>query len=195
MSEKGYILDVKDMEAWLETTKTIKQLKSDELSLGAKSTTSLKENIDKQEDVLVQIAKAPSLIKDEVILKIGDGARINGNMIKAINKGKLMIDATLDLHGHTKEQAWNELTCFLEEGVKRNHRLLLIITGKGKSSFQNIPVLKNNLLNWLMASTFNDKVLYVNYAHPKHGGDGAFYILLKRPTFHIPLNKQSNRLF
>jgi DNA-nicking Smr family endonuclease len=58
--------------------------------------------------------------------------------------------------------------------------MLLIITGKGNSSFQNHPVLKNNLLSWLMDSAFRCSILYINYAHAKHGGHGAFYVLLKR---------------
>jgi DNA-nicking Smr family endonuclease len=182
MSDKGYIFDSEDMEVWGDALKGIKKLENTKPKL-VKSVKFVAENLEPMVNIAGNIsvateAKNPS--DYSYALTIGDGKRINSNMLKSITKGKYKIDATLDLHGCTKEQAHNELTCFLDDACQRKYRMLLIITGKGNSSFQNHPVLKNNLLSWLMDSAFRCSILYINYAHAKHGGHGAFYVLLKR---------------
>ena len=66
-------------------------------------------------------------------------------------------------------------------------RLLLIITGKGKSSktsfFENgtqIGIIRKSLKSWLYESDMRTKILGVVSSHINHGGEGAFYIYLKK---------------
>ena len=41
-------------------------------------------------------------------------------------------------------------------------------------------VLKRNLPRWLAMPPLADKVLAIRPALPQHGGEGAFYVLLRR---------------
>ena len=60
--------------------------------------------------------------------------------------------------------------------MKKKNKLVLVITGKGD---KGEGVLKNNLIHWLNSKELRDKVLACNFASKKHGGTGAFYILLR----------------
>lgn len=98
-------------------------------------------------------------------------------------KGKLEIDATLDLHGFTADQARSQLQIFIQNANRRGNRLLLIITGKGNKEtideFGRIRsgILRSGVPEWLKQS---DEVLQVTQAHGKHGGSGAYYVYLRR---------------
>ena len=66
-------------------------------------------------------------------------------------------------------------------------RLLLIITGKGKSSKTSfsdngtqIGIIRKSLKSWLYESDMRTKILGVVSSHINHGGEGAFYIYLKK---------------
>ena len=101
-------------------------------------------------------------------------------------KGKMEIDATLDLHGMTADQAKVYLQNYLLHAHKVGHRMILVITGKGKHKGQdefNRPkggILRQSLRDWLMGPMLASKVLQVSQAQPKHGGAGAFYVYLRR---------------
>jgi DNA-nicking Smr family endonuclease len=57
--------------------------------------------------------------------------------------------------------------------------LVLIITGKGS---MGTGVLKRSLRPWLEAAppALRGRIHAIRPAEPRHGGNGAFYILLKR---------------
>ena len=101
-------------------------------------------------------------------------------------KGQLDIDATLDLHGLTAEQARMQLQIFVQNANRMGNRLLLIITGKGNKKTVdefNRPrsgVLKSGVPEWLKTGPISDLVLQVTQAAPKHGGGGAYYVYLRR---------------
>lgn len=101
-------------------------------------------------------------------------------------KGQLAIDATLDLHGLTAEQARMQLQIFVQNANRLGNRLILVITGKGnKKSVDefNRPrsgVLRSGVPEWLKTGPLSDLVLQVTQAHVKHGGGGAYYVYLRR---------------
>ncbi len=74
----------------------------------------------------------------------------------------------------TSEKAHNALILFIKKQIKLENRRLLVITGKGKG------ILNSALSGWLGVPEINKFILAFDKANPKHGGDGAFYILLKR---------------
>lgn len=101
-------------------------------------------------------------------------------------KGQLDIDATLDLHGLTADQARMQLQIFVQNANRMGNRLLLVITGKGNKKTVdefNRPrsgVLKAGVPEWLKTGPLSDLVLQVTQAHGKHGGGGAYYVYLRR---------------
>jgi DNA-nicking Smr family endonuclease len=100
------------------------------------------------------------------------------SLIRKLRSGKLTVDAVLDLHGLTVEQARAQLADFLEECRQCGYRHVIIVHGKGFRS-QTRPVIKPMVNRWLQEA---HEVLAFCSAQPKDGGTGAVYVLLRRGT-------------
>ena len=106
-----------------------------------------------------------------------------------LRRGQIRIEGRLDLHGYTQADAHRAVHAFIFDSRRQGRRCILIITGKGSLREQEdlgfmpdreIGVLRRNLPRWLAESPVREMVLYVETARRKHGGDGAFYVLLRR---------------
>lgn len=103
-----------------------------------------------------------------------------------MKRGKLSPDARIDLHGMTVAQAHRELTEFVLDAHAVGKRLVLVITGKGKikDDYGPIParlgVLRHQVPQWLALAPLRAMILQVTPAHIRHGGDGAYYVYLRR---------------
>lgn len=102
---------------------------------------------------------------------------IQRNVIKQLRRGHYRIDAELDLHGMTVDEARLALTDFLKYCLGSGARCVRIVHGKGHGSINRLPVLKNKVNSWLQQ---RDEVLAFSSARPDDGGTGAVYVLLKR---------------
>jgi DNA-nicking Smr family endonuclease len=111
--------------------------------------------------------------------------------VKRVAKGRDEIDARVDLHGLRQGEAHGVLRAFLIRAHNNGHRLVLVITGKGKPDdvdrhapfdlFQDRDrgVLRRNVPRWLSEPDLRSVVVGHTSAHAKHGGDGAFYVQLR----------------
>lgn len=112
--------------------------------------------------------------------------RMDKKAFNHLNRGRLDPEAKLDLHGMTLERAHPALTSFVLKQFASGKRLVLVITGKGKSRDDGGPVpvrhgvLKHQVPQWLAIPPLSNVVLQVVQAHQKHGGGGAYYVYLKR---------------
>lgn len=103
-----------------------------------------------------------------------------------LKRGKLKPDARIDLHGMTLAQAHPALTGFILRSASAGHRLVLVITGKGKNRDDGNPiptrfgVLRHQVPQWLSMAPLGGLVLQVSAAHIRHGGEGAYYVYLRR---------------
>lgn len=103
-----------------------------------------------------------------------------------MTKGKLTPEGRIDLHGMTLDQAHPALIGFVMRSYTEGKRLVLVITGKGKSKRDDGPipvrrgVLKHQVPQWLQMAPLRSVVLQVREAHLKHGGSGAYYVYLRR---------------
>lgn len=96
---------------------------------------------------------------------------------KKIAKGKQAIDARLDLHGMTQERARATLLSFLQMAHAMDHRIVLVITGKGR---QGGGILRQRVPDWLHQPQFAELANGYQEAHASHGGSGALYIRIRR---------------
>lgn len=96
---------------------------------------------------------------------------------KALRDGAVEIDARLDLHGKTQVEAFESLMRFVRRHAGNGARMLLIITGKGS---RGDGVLRRHLPQWLAQLPEASRILAIRPAAIVHGGDGAFYVLLRR---------------
>jgi len=108
-------------------------------------------------------------------------------------RGRVDIDARIDLHGETVETARMKLWQFLSNSAAQGFRTVLVITGKGSSPFTRHTLhgrgyhetdsrngrLRNALPDWLHEPEFRSLVSGFQPAHPKHGGGGAVYVKLR----------------
>jgi DNA-nicking Smr family endonuclease len=112
--------------------------------------------------------------------------RVDGRTHARLRRGKLRPEARIDLHGMTLAQAHPALTRFVTKAHADGKRLLLVITGKGKDRDDGgiMPVrrgiLRHQVPHWLHTAPLRSIVLQVTPAHFRHGGDGAYYVYLRR---------------
>lgn len=104
-----------------------------------------------------------------------------------LRRGQLAIEARLDLHGLTQDAAHRALVAFLGRAERDGIRCLLVITGKGIRRVdghdfrgETIGILRHAVPRWLAEPALRPRILAVTAAQQKHGGAGAFYVLLRR---------------
>ena len=102
---------------------------------------------------------------------------------RALAKGTRVPQAKLDLHGMTLAAAERAVTQFLADGSERALRVVLIVTGKGLRLEGGRVFggrIRAEFAGWLERAENRARVTGVRPAHPRHGGSGAFYVLLRR---------------
>ncbi len=96
----------------------------------------------------------------------------------------LPVEARLDLHGHTQDQAYRELTRFLSFAQSRHFKCVLVITGKGQPHSSDwwveTGILKNLVPRWLNEEPNKQRVSHYAMARVEHGGSGALYVYLRK---------------
>jgi len=97
-------------------------------------------------------------------------------VLKKLRQGFFGLDAEIDLHGLTSEEAKRQLLNFLHHCVEDGCRCVHIVHGKGHRSPDNHPILKNNLNLWLRQ---HKDVQAFCSASQKNGGTGAVVVLLQ----------------
>ncbi len=101
---------------------------------------------------------------------------------RKLSKGRLSIDATIDLHDLHQAEAHGILLAFLHRAHAAGLRHVLVITGKG-ASFGSAGVLRRVVPVWLKTEPFSGLVGGYDNAARHHGGAGAIYVRLKRRGF------------
>lgn len=89
------------------------------------------------------------------------------------------IDARIDLHGFGRFEAEDQLRAFLLGSQARGLRAVLVITGQGR---RGGGVIRASFEEWLHAASLRGVVSGFSSAGRRHGGEGAFYVTLKRRT-------------
>jgi DNA-nicking Smr family endonuclease len=103
-----------------------------------------------------------------------------------LKRGKLLPEGRIDLHGMTLAQAHPALTGFILAAHAAGKRLVLVITGKGKlrDDFAPMParqgILRHQVPQWLAMPPLGPLVMQIAPAHISHGGEGAYYVYLRK---------------
>jgi DNA-nicking Smr family endonuclease len=98
-------------------------------------------------------------------------------------RGLVAPDFTLDLHGATLDAAHGRLEHGLTLALAQGARLVLLITGRDRPSEdrRSRGVIRRKFMDWLAIGPHASRIAAVRPAHPRHGGPGAVYIVLRRP--------------
>lgn len=98
---------------------------------------------------------------------------------RKIAKGRLELEARIDLHGMFQEEAHGLLHAFIQRAFDRGLRHVLVITGKG-ASMGSDGALKRFVPMWFAKPEFRHLISSWETAAPNHGGEGALYVRLAR---------------
>lgn len=128
-----------------------------------------------------------SLVEDVARFEVSDdGQRVEGrradvapDLVRSLRRGLLPIDARLDLHGMTANQAQEAIVGFLRTMRTRGERCVLVIHGKGERA-PGAGVLRGEIAAWLSQGKGREHVAAFATARDDHGGEGAVYVALRR---------------
>lgn len=96
-----------------------------------------------------------------------------------LSRGRMEIEARLDLHGMTQTRAHRALSGFLQRAHHDGLAFVLVITGKGRTGGES-GVLRRQVPQWLSLPEFRAFVVGFEEAHIGHGGEGALYVRIRR---------------
>lgn len=102
---------------------------------------------------------------------------VSNRVFQRLKRGEFALNAEIDLHGMRVDAARSELQAFLRDCLAQGLHSVRIIHGKGNRSGPEGPILKPSVHHWLSQW---DEVLAFASSQPRHGGNGAVYVLLKR---------------
>ncbi len=103
-------------------------------------------------------------------------AGVQHGVYKSLRLGRYEIDARLDLHRLSVEQARLQVYQFVRDCVANDIRCALITHGKGEGR-KTPAMIKSHIAHWLPQI---ETVLAFHSSQPRHGGAGACYLLLKK---------------
>ena len=104
---------------------------------------------------------------------------------KRLAKGSVAPDRTIDLHGHNLHSAHALLDVALGDAIRQGARLVLLITGRPARDNPRLPptsrgVIRASVQDWIAAGPWSSQIAAIRAAHPRHGGNGAMYVILRR---------------
>lgn len=144
---------------------------------------SLKENNKKkQNNILLPPLKKTNINSEFNLEKV--------DIKKNIRKKNFYIDKKIDFHGNTLAESEVKFTNTILNCYNKNKRCLLFVTGKGLFNSKNIEnaeqpklyrgVIRSAFFKWVKLNKFSKYILSFEQASKEHGGDGAFYIYLRK---------------
>ena len=111
---------------------------------------------------------------------------LDGSWDKSIATGRIHPDHIIDLHGHNLAAAHHRLDRGLDDAIRDGARVILLVTGRAptrNTSRMDLPlrgIIRASVGDWLAASRHRSMIAAIRNAHPRHGGAGALYLILRR---------------
>lgn len=132
-----------------------------------------------EREVLREALESPLTFEDR--LDTGDEAAylrvgLPRRVLTDLRRGRWVVQAELDLHGLTRDEARASLAHFIALSLQQGRRCLRVIHGKGHGSPGRLPVLKHLSRGWLAQ---REDILAFCQARPHDGGEGALLVLLQ----------------
>ena len=109
---------------------------------------------------------------------------------KGIKKGSFHIDKKIDFHGRSLLESEEQFNNTIIESYNSGQRCLLFVTGKGLFKSKNYEegykpklyhgIIRASFAEWARSKKFSKYILSFEQASIEHGGDGAFYVYLRK---------------
>lgn len=110
------------------------------------------------------------------------GGNLDGSWDRKLERGNVSPDRTIDLHGHSLDRAWDAIDIGLDRAIAAGERVVLLITGhapRGEPPIERGKI-RAAVHDWLAVSRHASRIAAVRSAHPRHGGRGSLYVILRR---------------
>ena len=101
---------------------------------------------------------------------------LNRQILRDLRRGRWVVEAELDLHGATRDDARLWLAEFLHDCQLHDRRVARIVHGRGLRSPGKVGILRTLVRGWLMQK---EEILAYCQAKPQDGGEGALWVLLR----------------
>ncbi len=114
-------------------------------------------------------------------------ATLDARWDRQLGAGTIVPDRYVDLHGCTADAAHRRAVTAIGDAAAAGDRVVVLVTGKPPrvgASRLDAPlrgVIRASIHDWLAASPVARRIAAIRPAHPRHGGSGAIYVILRRP--------------
>ena len=147
--------------------------------------------VSEDDEVIAQLSdlvsgQAPFDITETDEYAEGMRVGLDPRLLSRLRRGEFAMQSHIDLHGMIQPAAYQALTDFILESVRKGLRSVLVVHGRGLGSPGGRPVLKHAAANWLSHGTIGGHVLAFTTACAHDGGAGAMYVLLRREKQRAP---------
>ncbi|MEY2943827.1 MAG: hypothetical protein RLY97_1841 [Pseudomonadota bacterium] len=110
---------------------------------------------------------------------------LDANWDRNLARGAVAVDFTIDLHETTLDGAHGRLEHGLTLAAAQGARVVLVITGRARpvdpaDRAARRGAIRAKFLDWLALGSHAGRIAAVRGAHPRHGGAGAVYVVLRR---------------
>ncbi|MCL1814358.1 MAG: Smr/MutS family protein [Treponema sp.] len=92
-------------------------------------------------------------------------------------------DDIIDLHGLTRDEAWDALTVFFNDSKNNALEKILVIHGKGNHETQENGILKKMVRDFIERCPFAGES---GYSNGSSGGTGSTWVFLKKSPPSVP---------
>lgn len=172
-----------EIDLFLQQMKGVKPIKVEEKVVLASPHLDKTNSLTRQKAATAELAKDKNFLSGEYIEPVDPLAIIEfkrdgvqNGVYRNLRLGKYQIDARLDLHHMTIDQARNAVFQFIKDCMGNDIRCALITHGKGEG--RNLPAqLKSCIAHWLPQFP---EILAFHSAQKQHGWVGATYVLLRK---------------
>ena len=141
-----------------------------------------KKNITKQKKIITPNVSTANKKREFFLEKI--------DLKKENKKGSFYIDKKIDFHGRSLLESEDLFNDTIIESYNSGQRCLLFVTGKGLYKSKNYEekdkpklyhgIIRSSFVEWARSKKFSKYILSFEQASIDHGGDGAFYVYLRK---------------
>lgn len=172
----GRSLSAEEIEIWSKVAATVKRMDGRQMPPSAKPFTP------KQPLVRPVPVSGTGEVRETRPRAKVPGEHLDGGWDRRLRRGVVQPDRSIDLHGHTLASAHSALEHALDRAVSDHVRVLLVVTGKAPRdpAPHERGRIRAAIGDWLASSRHAGHIAAVRNAHPRHGGAGALYIILRR---------------
>ncbi len=172
-----------DSDIFLQQMQGVKPIKVEEKVVLASPQLDKTNSLTRRKAATAELEKDKNFLSGEYIEPLDPLAVIEfkrdgvqNGVYRSLRMGKYQIDARLDLHNMTIDQARTAVFQFIKDCMNHDIRCALVTHGKGEG--RNLPAqLKSCVAHWLPQFP---EILAFHSAQKQHGWVGATYVLLRK---------------